>query len=76
MCLRLHDYQSKTSRFRKGLIYLKNKVTRNQKHTINSQKPKRREHKKNTKENHQTTRGKTEEKERDKEEIQYQWRNN
>ena len=37
-------------------------VTTNQKHTIDSQKPKRREHKHNTKENHQTTKGKTKKK--------------
>ena len=59
MCLSLYDYQSKASRYRKGLTYLKNRVTTNQKHTIDSQKPKRREHKYNTKENHQTTKGKT-----------------
>ena len=51
MCLSLYDYQSKASRYRKGFIYLKNRVTTNQKHTIDSQKPKRREHKHNTKEN-------------------------
>ena len=59
MCLRLYDYQSKASRYNSGLTYLKNRVTTNQKHTIDSQKPKRREHKQNTKENHQTTKGKT-----------------
>ena len=38
---------------------MKNRVTTNQKHTIESQKPKRREHRYNTKENHQATKGKT-----------------
>ena len=45
MCLSLYDYQSKTSKYRKGLTYLKNKVTTKQKHTTDSQEPKRREHK-------------------------------
>ena len=58
MCLSLYDYQSKASRYRMGLTYLKNRIATNQKHTIDSQKPKRREHKCNTKENHQTTKGK------------------
>ena len=57
MCLSLYDYQSKASRYRKGLTYLKNRVITNQKHRTDSQKPKRREHKYNinTKENHQNT---------------------
>ena len=59
MCLSLYDYQSKANRYRKGLTYLKNRVTTNQKHTTDSQKQKRREHKYNTKESHQTTKGKT-----------------
>ena len=75
ICLSLqkYDYQSKASRYRKGLTYLKKRATTNKKHTIDTKKPKRREHKHNTKENHQTTKGKTE-KERDKE-IQNQWEN-
>ena len=59
MYLSLYDYQSKVSRDRKELAYLKNRVTTNQKHTTDSQKPERREHKYNTRENHQTTKGKT-----------------
>ena len=59
MCLSLYDYRSKASRYTMGLTYLKNRVTTNQKHKTDSQKPKRREHKYNTKENYQTTRGKT-----------------
>ena len=55
MCLSLYDYQSKSRRYSNALTYLKTKVTANQKHTINSQKPKRRELKHNRKENHQTT---------------------
>ena len=66
MCFNLYEYQSKASR--KELTYLKNRATTNQKHTIDSQKPKRREHKHNTKENYQTTKGKTKRK-RDKEEM-------
>ena len=38
MYLSLHDYQSKASRYRNGLIYLKNKVTKNQKHTTETKK--------------------------------------
>ena len=59
MCLSLYDYHSKASLYRKGLTYVKNRATTNQKHTIESQKTKRREHKHNMKENHQTTKGKT-----------------
>ena len=59
MCLSLYDYQSKARRYyRKGLLRLKNRLTTNQKYTIDSQKPKTREHKQNTKENLQTTKGK------------------
>ena len=49
---------------RKGLTYLKIRETTNQKHTIDSQKPKRREHKHNRKENHQTRKGKGKEQRR------------
>ena len=44
MCLSLYDYQSKASRYGNGLTHLKIRVITNQKHTIDSQKPKR-EHK-------------------------------
>ena len=55
---------------------MKNRVTTNQKHTIDSQKPKRREHKYNTKENHQATKGKTKKQtERNTEDIQHQLEN-
>ena len=54
---------------KKRLTYLKNRVTTNQKHTTDSQKPKRTEHKYNMKENHQTTKGYTKRNQRDKEEI-------
>ena len=69
---------TKTSRYRKGLTSLKNRVTTNQKHTVDSLKPKRREHKHNVKGNHQTTREKKKEKEkeRSKEEIHNQLENN
>ena len=60
--LRLYGYQAKASRYRKVLTYLKNRVTTNQKHTIDSQKPKTSEQKHNTKENYQITKGKTERK--------------
>ena len=68
MCLSQYDYLSKASRYRKGLTYLKNRATTNQKHTTDWLKPKGREYKYNTKENHQTTKGKTKRK-KDKEEI-------
>ena len=45
MCLSLYDYQPKAGRYRKGLTYLKNGATTNQKHTIVKKK------KKKTKEN-------------------------
>ena len=59
MCLCLHNYQSKESGYKKGLTYLKNRATTSQNHTVDSQKPKRREHKHNIKGNHQTTKRKT-----------------
>ena len=62
MCLSLYDYQSKASRSSNGLTYLKPKVTANQKHTIDSQKPKRRQLKHDTKENYRTTKEKTKQK--------------
>ena len=52
-------YKTKASRCKKGLMYLKNKVATDQKHTENSQKAQWREHKYNKKENHQTTKEKT-----------------
>ena len=60
MCLSLYDYQSKVSRSRKRLAYLKNRVTTNRKHTIESQKTnKKREHKHDTKKKkNQNTKGK------------------
>ena len=42
MCLSLYDYQAKTSRYRKGLTYLKSRTTTNQNQTIHSHKLKRR----------------------------------
>ena len=57
MCLSL--YQSKASRYRNGLAYLKNRVTTNEKHTIDSPKTKKKGTQANTKENYQTTKEKT-----------------
>ena len=74
MCLSLYDYQSKTSGYSNGLTYLKNRAATNQKHKIDSQKPKRREHKHKIKGNHQTTKRKKE-KERNKEEAKNQLEN-
>ena len=50
MCLSLYDSQFKASRYSYGSTYLKTRVTTNQKHTIDSQEPKRKEFK-HTKEN-------------------------
>ena len=44
---------SKANRYSKGLTYLKNRVTTNQKHTLDPQKSKRREHKHKVKGNPQ-----------------------
>ena len=40
MCLSIYDYQAKASRYRKGLIYLKNRATTNQNQTLHLQKMK------------------------------------
>ena len=64
MCLNLYDYQSKASRYRKRLPYLKNRSTTNQKYTIDSLNPKRREHKHKINGNHQTTKRKRKEQKR------------
>ena len=37
MCLSLYGCQSKASRYRKGLTYLKNRATTNQNRTLHSQ---------------------------------------
>ena len=44
MCLNLYDYQSKASRYGKGLTYFKNRATQS-KTRVDSQKTKRREQK-------------------------------
>ena len=41
MCLSLHDYQPKVSRYRKGLTYVKTRATTYQRQTLRSQKLKR-----------------------------------
>ena len=38
MCLSLYDYQAKASKYRKGLMCLKNRATANQNQTLYSQK--------------------------------------
>ena len=43
MCLYLCDYQFKQSRYSYGSTYLNSRVTTNQKHSIDSQKTKRKE---------------------------------
>ena len=72
MCLSLYDYHSKAFRYSNGFTYLKNRVTKNQKHTIDLQKNKKERTQAWQKENCQTTKGKTK---RNKEEIQNQLEN-
>ena len=67
MCLSLYDSQSKANRYSDRLTYLKNKVTTNQKHSVDSQKTKPRKLKHNAKENH-----KRRNKKKNKEEMQNQ----
>ena len=52
---------------------MKTRVTTSPKHTIDSQKPKQKELKHNTKENHQTTKGKTK-KEKGTKNYQINWK--
>ena len=59
MCLKSHDYWSMGNRYSYASTYLKTRITTNQKHTVDLQKPKRKEFKDYKDENHQTTKGKT-----------------
>ena len=43
MCLNLYDYHSTASRYSYRLTYIRNRITTNQKHTIESQKSKTKE---------------------------------
>ena len=70
MYLNLYNYQFKANRYSYGSTYLKSRVTTNQKHTVDSQKPKRKELKHTTEENHPVTK-----KKRNKEEPQKQLEN-
>ena len=54
MCLRLYYYQTKASRYRKGVKYLKNRATTNQNQTLHSQKLIRNVHEHKIKETHPT----------------------
>ena len=54
MCLSLFDYHPKSSRYRKGLTYLKNRANTNQNQKIHSQELKRRWHKDKIKGSHLT----------------------
>ena len=45
MCLSLYDCQANASRYRKGLTYLRNRITANQNQTLHLQKLKRKVHK-------------------------------
>lgn len=59
ICLCLYDYESEASRYSNGLTFMKNRIIRNQKYTIDSQKTKIRDLKHNKKDNHKNTKGKT-----------------
>ena len=65
MCLNLYTYWFKASKYSYASTSLKSMATTNQKHTINSERPKEKELKPSTKENQtmkenfQTTKGKT-----------------
>ena len=54
MCLRLHYYQAKASRYMKGLTYIKNRATTNQNRILHSQKLKRKALKHKINGNHPT----------------------
>ena len=56
MCLNLNGYQFKMCRYNYMATYMNPMVTTNQKPTIDTHKLKRKEHKHNAKENHQTAR--------------------
>ena len=60
MCWNLYNCQFKASGYNHGSTYLKTRLTTNQTHTTDSQKPKKKELKHTTKENHQVTMGETE----------------
>ena len=64
-CLSLYDYRSKATKYRKQLTILE-KQGKHKSKTYNRFTKKQREHKYNTKGNHQSTKGRTE---RDTEEI-------
>ena len=72
MCLSHTTTSLRQADIGRGLAYMKHRVTTNQKHIIDLQKPKRREYKHNAKENQQITKGK---RKRNKEEIQNQLEN-
>ena len=64
MCLKLYDYQSKASIYRKGFTYLKNRATTNQNQVLHSQKLKRKAHKHKINGNHSTKKKKKRKEER------------
>ena len=53
MCLNLNNYQFETTRYSYSSTYLYPMVTTNQNFIIDTQKPKRKEHKHTTKKKHQ-----------------------
>ena len=59
MCLNLYTYLFKASKYSYASTSLKSMATTNQKHTIDPERPKEKELKHTTKENHQTIKGET-----------------
>ena len=57
--LSLYNYQFKASIYNYRSTYFKTMITTSQKHTTDSQKPKRKKLKHTTEESHQITKGKT-----------------
>ena len=75
-CLSIYDYQAKASRYRKGLMCLKNRATTNQNQTSHSQKLKRKvlKHKINGKHPIKKKKKKERKKKRRKEKHRINWK--
>ena len=74
MCLSLHDYQSKASRYSYGLTYLITRVTTNQTHIIDSQKSVRKELKYNTKKKSSNHKRKNKKKKGTEKKYKFNWK--
>ena len=71
MCLKLNDYQFKTSRYSYRSTYMNSVLTTDQKSAAGTQDLERKEHKHTTEENHQTTKEETKRR-KNREQIQKQ----